>query len=337
MAKQSVKPDVVLKNYWNDNARFADFFNAVLFQGENVIDPKDLEDVDTEESSVLEHRQYAESVTASRDSIKIQKKSTKHGVELVMLGLENQEHVHYGMPLRVMGYDYGTYRKQYESNAVKYTKTKDLTEDEFLSRMKKSDRFTPVITIVIYYGEKTWDAAVCLHDMLDIPDQMKLFVNDYKMLLVEVRKNNLKLHNIDNRDLFNLLDIFLNNQGNLKESREKAMQYAREHQVDKTVVMTVAGTANCSLDYEEINAKGGKRNMYAVFEETRREGMEQGLIRGRAFEIIETGKEFGFSQSETLERLQRKLNISKAQAQDYVREYKEETLDKSTQCSLEDI
>lgn len=337
MAKQSVKPDVVLKNYWNDNARFADFFNAVLFQGENVIDPKDLEDVDTEESSVLEHRQYAESVTAARDSIKIQKKSTKHGVELVMLGLENQEHVHYGMPLRVMGYDYGTYRKQYESNAVKYTKTKDLTEDEFLSRMKKSDRFTPVITIVIYYGEKAWDAAVCLHDMLDIPGQMKLFVNDYKMLLVEVRKNSLKLHNIDNRDLFNLLDIFLNNQGNLKESREKAMQYAREHQVDKTVVMTVAGTANCSLDYEEINAKGGKRNMYAVFEETRREGMEQGLIRGRAFEIIETGKEFGFSQSETLERLQRKLNISKAQAQDYVREYKEETLDKSTQCSLEDI
>ena len=77
--------------------------------------------------------------------------------------------------------------------------------------------------------------------------------------------------------------------------------------------------------------------MYAVFEETRREGMEQGLIRGRAFEIIETGKEFGFSQEETLERLQRKLNISKAQALDYVKEYKEETLDKSTQCSLEDI
>ncbi len=337
MAKQSLKPDVVLKNYWNDNARFADFFNAVLFQGENVIEPEDLENVDSEESSVLEHRKYAESVTAARDSIKIQKKSTKHGVELVMLGLENQEHVHYAMPLRVMEYDYGTYRKQYESNAVKYAKTKNLTEDEFLSRMKKSDRFTPVITIVIYYGEKAWDAAVCLHDMLDIPGQMKLFVNDYKMLLVEVRKNNLKLHNIDNRDLFNLLDIFLNNQGSLKESREKAMQYAREYQVDKTVVMTVAGAANCSLDYEEINAKGGKRNMYAVFEETRREGMEQGLIRGRAFEIIEMGKEFGFSQEETLERLQRKLNIPKEQAQDYMKEYKEDTLDKSTQCSLEDI
>ena len=322
MAKQSVKPDVVLKNYWNDNARFADFFNAVLFQGENVIDPKDLEDVDTEESSVLEHRQYAESVTAARDSIKIQKKSTKHGVELVMLGLENQEHVHYGMPLRVMGYDYGTYRKQYESNAVKYTKTKDLTEDEFLSRMKKSDRFTPVITIVIYYGEKAWDAAVCLHDMLDIPGQMKLFVNDYKMLLVEVRKNNLKLHNIDNRDLFNLLDIFLNNNESRVKRREQALHYAKENQVNKTVVMTVASTANCQLDYEELNTNGGK-NMYSVFQET----WNEGNIQGRAKEIIETGQEFGFSKSEILGRLQKKLNISEEQAQDYMRGYKENKLE----------
>ena len=328
MAKQSLKPDVVLKNYWNDNARFADFFNAVLFQGENVIDPKDLEDVDTEESSVLEHRQYAESVTAARDSIKIQKKSTKHGVELVMLGLENQEHVHYGMPLRVMGYDYGTYRKQYESNAVKYTKTKDLTEDEFLSRMKKSDRFTPVITIVIYYGEKAWDAAVCLHDMLDIPDQMKLFVNDYKMLLVEVRKNNLKLHNIDNRDLFNLLDIFLNNNESRVKRREQALHYAKENQVNKTVVMTVASTANCQLDYEELNRNGGK-NMYSVFQETWNEGREKGLFVGKIQGMIEMGQESGISEVEILELLEKKLNISEEQAKEYMNRYKEGTLKES--------
>ena len=317
MAKQSLKPDVVLKNYWNDNARFADFFNAVLFQGENVIDPKDLEDVNTEESSVLEHRQYAESVTAARDSIKIQKKSTKHGVELVMLGLENQEHVHYGMPLRVMGYDYGTYRKQYESNAARHAKAKDLTEDEFLSRMKKSDRFTPVITIVIYYGEKAWDAAVCLHDMLDIPGQMKLFVNDYKMFLVEVRKNNLKLHNIDNRDLFNLLDIFLNNNESRVKRREQALHYAKENQVNKTVVMTVASTANCQLDYEELNRNGGK-NMYSVFAETKREG--------GAIQIIEMGQEFGLSEPQILEYLQKNLNVSEEQAQEYLKEYRQGTL-----------
>ena len=35
--KIELKPDVVLKQYWNDNEHFADFFNAVLFQGEVVI------------------------------------------------------------------------------------------------------------------------------------------------------------------------------------------------------------------------------------------------------------------------------------------------------------
>ena len=39
MSKKSHKlsPDIVLKNYWADNEQFADLFNAVLFEGEQVI------------------------------------------------------------------------------------------------------------------------------------------------------------------------------------------------------------------------------------------------------------------------------------------------------------
>ena len=61
MAKKTkdLKPDTVLKNYWSDNEQFADLFNAVLFEGKQVIKPEELEDVDTEECSVLEHREYA--------------------------------------------------------------------------------------------------------------------------------------------------------------------------------------------------------------------------------------------------------------------------------------
>lgn len=90
MAKkmQDLRPDTVLKNYWNNKEQFADLFNAVLFQGRIVIRAEELEDVDTEESFVLEHREYAESIQASRDNIKIRKKSTAHGVELVMLAKE---------------------------------------------------------------------------------------------------------------------------------------------------------------------------------------------------------------------------------------------------------
>ena len=97
-AKQKRKPDIVLKNYWRENEEFADFFNAVLFEGRPVIKPEELEELDTEESSTLEHRDYVESIKASRDSIKICKRSTALGTELIMLALEDQEHIHYAMP-----------------------------------------------------------------------------------------------------------------------------------------------------------------------------------------------------------------------------------------------
>ena len=64
--------------------------------------------LNTESSSVLEHKNYAESIVASRDSIKARKKSTIYGIELVLLGREDQDHIHYAMPMRNMGYDYGT-------------------------------------------------------------------------------------------------------------------------------------------------------------------------------------------------------------------------------------
>ncbi|MFQ8902351.1 MAG: hypothetical protein ACLR7D_11210 [Lachnospira eligens] len=68
--------------------------------------------------------------------------------------MESQEHIHYAMPMRVMGYDYGSYKKQYDSNAVKYKIAKGLSDDEFISKMKRTDKFIPIITIVIYYGRR---------------------------------------------------------------------------------------------------------------------------------------------------------------------------------------
>ncbi len=108
---QNLKPDIIIKNYWHNDQQFADFFNAVLFDGQQIIKPDELEDLDTEQSSILEHRKYAESIGASRDNVKIRKKSLLYGVEFVILGTEGQEHIHYAMPMRVMGYDYGTYKK----------------------------------------------------------------------------------------------------------------------------------------------------------------------------------------------------------------------------------
>lgn len=310
--EQKLKPDTVVKNYWRDNGQFADFFNAVLFGGRQVIQPEELVDADTEESSVLEHREYAESIQAARDIIKIRKKSLAQGAEFVMLAQEGQEHVHYAMPMRVMGYDYGTYKKQYEDNAKKYKKPEGMSQDEFLSRMCRADKFVPVITVVVYYGERPWDGATNLHGMLDIGEELAPYVSDYKMLLVEARKNNLKFHHANNVDFFRMLEILLDRSKPLREAKKEAIEYAKEHKVDKSVVMTVAGAANCNIDYNGFREKG-EAGMWAVFEETWAEGRAEGRAEG----IIEAGFELGLSEHDILERLQDRLNIPMQKAQEY--------------------
>lgn len=329
---QNLKPDTVLKNYWNDNEQFADLFNAVLFDGKQIIESRELTDVDTEESSVLEHRDYAESIKASRDNIKIQKKSSKYGMQFVLLGMESQEHIHYAMPMRIMGYDYGVYKKQYDSNAKQYKTAQGMEKDEYLSKMKKTDKLIAVVTVTIYYGKNPWDGAKSLHEMLDIPVEMKNYVNDYKMLLIEARKNELIFHNMNNINLFSLLNSLLDKSKTLKEIKEQVLKYTKEHLVDKSVIMAVAAATNCKLDYNILDKKG-EVDMCTLFEEIAKEGEEKGRAEGRAEGkaegraegkakgIIKILKKYNENDNTIIMELVEELYISKSMAEDYLDKY----------------
>ena len=48
-----IKQDTILKNFWKNNDRFADLFNTFLFNGEEILKPDDLTEVDTDVSSML--------------------------------------------------------------------------------------------------------------------------------------------------------------------------------------------------------------------------------------------------------------------------------------------
>ena len=318
----------MLKNYWNGNEEFADLFNAVLFGGSQIIRADELENEDTEASAVLAHRNHMQGIRAARDNIKIMKKSTAYGVRLVLLGLESQELIHYAMPLRVMGYDYAIYKKQYDNNARQYKKQSvqqavELDEHEFLSKIKKTDRLMPVVTIVIYYGEKVWDAATSLHGILNIPTELTPYVNDYRMLLVEARQNNLYFHNGNNQDLFNLFGILLDQNKTKRDRKAKAIEYTKEHEVSDTILKTEAGAANCIIDFDVLKQEGGN-SMWSVFEETAKEGEARGEVRGEARGIIDTCHDFGLPDEDILKKLQDKMNISLQTAQEYLRMFEKE-------------
>ena len=149
--KNNIKPDTILKTFWRDNDHFADLFNAALFDGEQVLNPADLMEVDTDVSSVVKFNNHAETVQKVLDVVK----KTAYGVDFVIWGLENQSKIHYAMPLRHMIGDSLSYLKEYNEIAARNKAEKGCeSSDEFLSNLKRTDRLHPVISLCVYYGEK---------------------------------------------------------------------------------------------------------------------------------------------------------------------------------------
>lgn len=98
-------------------------------------------------------------------------------IRLALLGIENQTAIDDDMPLRVIGYDGAAYR--WQLNADK--KQADGQEE----RKEKVKRY-PVITVVLYFGDKPWKKPRCLYDRLVIPDRLRPFVNDYRINVIDV-------------------------------------------------------------------------------------------------------------------------------------------------------
>ena len=237
----------------------------------------------------------------------------------MMMGMEHQEHIHYAMPMRLMGYDYGTYKRQYDNNALKYKTAEGMEHDEYLSGMKKTDKFMAVITVVVYYGEKTWDGAKTLHEMLDIPPEMERYVNDYKMLLVEAGRNNLTLRHADNVDLFNLLEIILDKSISGNEAKKRAIQYSEEHGTDKTVIMTVAGATNSKIDYDRFGKGDGA--MCTLFEEIARENETKGIEKGIEKGIrgtVSVMRKYHIPNEEIVKEIQEEYNLTREEAEEYL-------------------
>ncbi len=326
MVEKSITPDTMMKTYWSGNEEFADFYNAALFDGKPVIRPEELSELDSDGSIVIEHQEHAESLHRVRDMIKIHKRTGSSSP--VLLGMENQTYICYPMPLRQMGYDYTSYHKEYMINAGEYKKDKTLDSNEFLSRMKRTDRFPPVITVVIYYGLEPWDGATNLREILDVPEEYAPFIQDYGMRLIEARCCDLKLHNQNNIHLFAMLRIAFNQDLTWQQAREQVLAYADMHRPEKIVLMTVSSATGLNIDYNRYE-KEEDVTMRSVFDnmardlkaEGKAEGRAEGKTEGRATEIVSIYREEGYPDQFILEKLQSKLHIAADQAMELLSNY----------------
>ena len=310
--RNQVKSDTILKTFWKNNQRFADLFNTVLFEGNPVLKPNDLQEVDTDVSSIIKFNGHAETVQRILDVVR----KTAYGVDFIIWGLENQEKIHYAMPLRHMIGDSLIYLKEYNEIAAKNRKEKEYsTSDEFLSALKKDDRLHPVISLCIYYGEKEWDGPFNLLDMLVIPEYLKPLVSDYRMNLIQVRQSeNLCFQNQDISIVFDMIRSIYN------KDYETFHEMYKDKTMSTELGLTVGSVVKSQAIINEVMKMEEKRSEVDMCDALQRwfdEAVQKGKIEG----VISTCRRFHISREETVRNLIEEFSLSKSRAEEYIKMY----------------
>ena len=304
--------DVSLKTFWRDNEHFADLFNATVFNGKQVLKPDKLTEMDTDVSATIHSKSYNESITRNRDVVK----KMSDGVEFNILGLEIQDKTHYAMPLRTMTYDALGYIKEYNDIKKHHKLNKDSfsSHEEFLSGINKSDRFHPIITLVLYYGESLWDGPTCLSDMMiSMPDNIKAYFSDYKLNLVQILDSDkYTFYNEDVRDVFNIIRNIYN------DDFDSIYREYESRNVDIDVMELICNITSVPklMDLCTDTEQGGTVNMCEGMKrfqaECESKGMKEGIDSEKVNSIISM-LEFGITKEQILTRYT-KEDLERAEA-----------------------
>ena len=164
--------DTVEKTLEAYNDVFVDIVNGFLFQGESVLKENSLSDAQPfsmyKADGKLHQMERDIAKYWNRRSGKRRKpckSSRRIYFRVACLGIENQTDYDRDMPLRVIGYDGAAYRA------------------ELLADRK--ERY-PVITLVLYFGEKRWGKNRSLYDVFPVPEKLRPYVHDYGINVFEV-------------------------------------------------------------------------------------------------------------------------------------------------------
>lgn len=220
-------------------------------------------------SGIIQFKNYEEALVRTRDLVK----KMAYGVEFAVLGVESQQKIHYAMPLRTLLYDGLGYLKEYqEITRSRRSGQGKMTEDEFLSKMCREDRLHPIVSIVVYYSEKSWDGPMCLKDMIvEMPEEIGEIFSDYRMNLVQVRESDkYQFHNEDVRTVFEISrELFKGNFGRIEEL------YGTQN--IKSELLAVIGKITDSRDLVRQSESKEVKNMCTALERLKEEGIQEGI------------------------------------------------------------
>ena len=308
--------DTVTKQYVSDPKVFADAFNYLIYDGEQIIRPEQLTDLDATQFAIPyreEEEGKPESTQKYRDVLKTLAVKTDDQRAYLVLGIENQSNVHYAMPVRNMLYDAMQYEKQVRQLAAAHRKKHDAaTSDEYLSGMSREDKITPVITLVINFGSKRWDGPIRLHEMFsEQPEHILRLIPDYQVLLIDpmsMADTDLGRLNSSLREVLS----YIKYQHDQEQMQRLLQEDNRFSELERNAALVIQATTKTELNIkpnaEVVDMCEAIRQMMESSKQQgvlqgMQQGMQQGRLQGRQ-EGIQQGRLQGRQEGIQQGRLQ---------------------------------
>ena len=154
--------DSTCKKLFRDDGCFADICNYAFFQGKQIIKPEELVSRENDVSTLMGKELLPMETKRYRDIVR---KASING-DYMIIGVEHQSTLDKNMIIRILNYDAQLYINQVESGK----------------------EVRPVGSFVFYTGDKEWTYPKSLKESLKISPEMKDYINDWKLPVLELQK-----------------------------------------------------------------------------------------------------------------------------------------------------
>ena len=272
--------DIVEKHLLDYGDVFADIVNVLLFNGEEVVKPDEIM------ATSLRSMYKADSSKLHEMERDVAKYWTRGGVKLALYGLENQTMQEEYMPLRIFGYDGQSYRSQL------------ISEKDNTGEVLPVEPY-PVVTLVLYFGSEPWTKPKTICECFDVPENLKPFVNDFKINLFEIAYLTKEQVEMFKSDFRIVADYFVQMRTNKKYVPSKQVI---EH-VDELLKFLGVFTGDTHYETVQAGVKGGTVTMSGFLDAAIQEGIAQGIKQGVEREIFKSVHEHDYSLARGAQKL----------------------------------
>ena len=293
--------DGACRTVFSNDVSFASFYNAAIFEGKQIIHPDRLVRYENDISFIINDSKRAEDKKRRRDIVV---KSDINGIYCI-LGIEHQSSIDETMVIRCGIYEMLEYLKQAENKEYK--------------------RLVPQIIVVLYTGPKKWNSPVKLSDYFEIPEELKKYFNDWKIILVDVKEmDTSKIKDEQTRYFIEAI------QAMYKGDYIKLHQKRKMNTNNLIYAAIITGSLDMIKDIVEGDEMDMCEGMERMAEGFRSEGREEGILVGRNEGKLEE------KQNTLLMQLRCKLGDLSKETENTIRSSTMEKLNKLT-VSIFDI